>query len=268
MLKDNLIRTVIAATLIIVVAIFAGGPFSNPREQTPQNHTYASADRQKLPESFWEKTTNDPVAAFTGVLALFTIILACVSVTQIYFLTRADETGRRAADAAKKSADALERSERGILIENIQFQDIAVFAETICNITFEGYAGGEINVTFSLKNYGKTPVTIRNIQADIYLSEQPRIEKFWPHFPYKLKENTIAAGDACTPITLEKKIMVRRDARLKFIQNNIGIWFAGIFLFSDVFGQTTLRQFTWKYDTDARELKPHSGGEQRSGGIV
>jgi len=63
-------------------------------------------------KSFWERTTDDPVAAFTAALVLFTAVLAGVSMIQVRFLIRADETARIAATAAKRSADAVRSIER------------------------------------------------------------------------------------------------------------------------------------------------------------
>jgi hypothetical protein len=102
-LKDNLIRVIIVATLIIVAAIFAGSPYNETRNDRAKDGAYPAAYNEKPPKTFWEKTTNDPVATFTAVLALFTVVLAVVSIVQIYFLTRADLNARISAKASLRA---------------------------------------------------------------------------------------------------------------------------------------------------------------------
>lgn len=79
----------------------------HPNQQYRAQHDTNPAACQEVPhEGFWGKAEEDPVAAFTGILALFTILLVVVSSIQIGFLIRADKTGRLAAEAAKTSAVA------------------------------------------------------------------------------------------------------------------------------------------------------------------
>jgi hypothetical protein len=75
-LKDNLIRTIIIATLIIVAAIFASGPYSETGKSETEKHAYSAANSEKPPKTFWEKTTDDPVATFTAMLVVFSAVLA------------------------------------------------------------------------------------------------------------------------------------------------------------------------------------------------
>jgi hypothetical protein len=66
--------------------------------------TYSRPD-QKREETLWDKTTSDPIALYTFLLAIFTAGLAIASIFQGYFLIRADRTARLAADAAKEASD-------------------------------------------------------------------------------------------------------------------------------------------------------------------
>jgi len=71
-------------------------------------------------KTVWQRTTGDPVAFFTFVLAVFTAILSIVSIAQGYFLFRADNTARKAAEAASLTARNILRTNRPLCImENI-----------------------------------------------------------------------------------------------------------------------------------------------------
>ncbi len=83
-------------------------PSYGERTEEAEKGDHGKEDRK----SFWERTTDDPVAAFTAALVLFTAVLAGVSMIQVRFLIRADETARIAATAAKRSADAVRSIER------------------------------------------------------------------------------------------------------------------------------------------------------------
>jgi hypothetical protein len=78
----------------------------------PQSITsnYSSAGDSCIePAAFWQKTTCDPVAFFTLVLALFSALLVAVSSIQIHYLIRADTTARNAAIAAQREFVASHR---------------------------------------------------------------------------------------------------------------------------------------------------------------
>ena len=71
------------------------GGYQRAQEKSPNS---------KPEESFWHKTTDDPVAYFTLWLAVFTGGLAIASIWQGVFLIRADRTARIAADAAREAS--------------------------------------------------------------------------------------------------------------------------------------------------------------------
>lgn len=159
-LKDNLIRIIIVATLIIIAAIFASGQYGQPGENKPENYTYSSASGEKPPKSFWEKTVDDPVATFTAMLTVFTAVLAVVAIVQIYFLTKADNIARIAAEAAKASAiaatDQVSLSKEALITTERAF----VYCERVNSIwTADKITELVVKWTFQpiWKNSGKTP---------------------------------------------------------------------------------------------------------------
>lgn len=90
-----------------------------PRQHDPEKQSFQSEVQAKTEEInldlFLRKTIMDPVAAFTGVLAILTFCLVVISVFQGYMLIRADGTAGTAAYAAKESADTSKNSQRAFL---------------------------------------------------------------------------------------------------------------------------------------------------------
>jgi hypothetical protein len=111
-----MLRTAAQALVILIGAAFLVVWANNiPRPQAAQssyhqhsNETHESQCSEKTPETWGERLACDPVAGFTGLLALFTFVLGAVAIIQIDFLRRADITARLAAEAANKAATAAE----------------------------------------------------------------------------------------------------------------------------------------------------------------
>jgi hypothetical protein len=101
-LKNACIRLIALSSLALMAAVFMTGPDRQSGYGASQEQAKQGASASK-PPTFWERTESDPVAAFTGVLAVFTLALVVVSAVQIYFLTLADKNSRAAAQAAIES---------------------------------------------------------------------------------------------------------------------------------------------------------------------
>jgi hypothetical protein len=104
-------------TLLLVEGV---APTLHPPTQTQTagqrgDETTNKNGGKKPKESFWQRTTDDPVATFTAALTLFTAVLAGASSAQFYFLIKADKTTRIAADAATKAANAADLSARAAI---------------------------------------------------------------------------------------------------------------------------------------------------------
>jgi hypothetical protein len=164
-LENNCFLAIVIATLIITASLFTTSPNSEPRQAAAQEKTESTATEQKKPEStweFWTKTTTDPVAAYTGVLAVFTLALVCVSAIQIYFLIRSDKTARITAEAA--------------LASNNQTRDLFI-AETRPWLNLsdpEIHISDDMNeVYFTIKadNIGKTPAKLAEVRIKVMRSE-------------------------------------------------------------------------------------------------
>jgi hypothetical protein len=72
-------------------------------DQASKQNADQNISSNSIEKTIWKP--NDPVSAYTLVLAIFTGLLVAVSAIQIGFLIRADKITRRSADAAKAAAD-------------------------------------------------------------------------------------------------------------------------------------------------------------------
>ena len=253
-------KVIVLATLIIVVTFFASSPHGDAGKAEPQHQAYSSTSKEKPPKTFWEKTADDPVAAFTATLCLFTFVLAAVSVVQIYFLTKADETSRIAANAARTSADALTASERAHVIEVIQKGrvDHTPAIATADDGTQTRFVYHGVGFSYFLKNFGKTPATIIGFHMDVVI---------WPELPddgsallcsgnrlIKMDKYVLGSGDATNIKDFQKSIGVEFGSVRSKTHGDISI--IGYIKFSDVFGGVKTRHFMWIYDGALGEFRP------------
>jgi hypothetical protein len=153
-----------ALALLFGLSIY-GAAFSSPPTQdkpaidTTSRKPESDTPKERPTESFWERTTSDPLDLYTFLLAVFTAALVGVSTFQIYFLNRADKTARTAADAAKKSADSLRNIERAYV-----FIDYELLRERNEALKVDGISPyKQIELVF--KNLGRTPAIVSGINC-------------------------------------------------------------------------------------------------------
>jgi hypothetical protein len=98
----------VVASLFWIAVLGWQSSYSFPENEKQRCYEEAKKSGHKNEEckTFWERTTSDPVAFFTFTLTVVTLALGAISVRQFYYLRRADETARIAANAADLSARA------------------------------------------------------------------------------------------------------------------------------------------------------------------
>ncbi len=120
-------------------------------------------------ETLWQWLTKDAASFFTAVLALLTAVLAGVSVIQIVYLRRADDTARIAANAAQKSADILVSLERPWLVPKVVQTGFNEHIEMLANdLSFDPLIA-EIPLVFI--NEGKTTAFIKTLKVEHAIAE-------------------------------------------------------------------------------------------------
>ena len=134
----------------------------NPDQAAASDCSYCSAEaetaEEKPAEPLWQRTTADPVAFYTFVLACFTGALVIVSAVQIRFLIRADKTATKVANAA---LGALPRGSLFCRIETHNFLKWAL-----------GEMKGGLELALAVENHGSGPAIIEEAAYGIELAAE------------------------------------------------------------------------------------------------
>jgi hypothetical protein len=245
-----------------------GHVFSNPDSIPAQQQTATSTEFHDY-ESPWRRRIECEtnlgdwiVALFTGVLGVFTILLAFATIT--------------AANAAKAAAELvpdLERAYVFVELEQIQFGGYSK----------GGAGGGEFLQTFArirVTNYGKTPAILKEISAD--LVQKPEMIK--PEFTEEVLDAPLIligvadsvdvdasasfgrSGNDIRPPRAYKVITKSLPDELKggpqhkaFTAGESFMWVSGKVIYDDVFGQEHETNFWLRNVAEKPAMKPHGG---------
>jgi hypothetical protein len=216
-------------------------------------------------KTFWERTTSDPVAFFTLVLAFSTVGLWIATIflylagERQFRLTK--ESGERQAKeiatqldiareanrAAQKSADAAVAAERARLYVQITHNFDACTHDAFA---YENTPTVDANpVDFShipkanirFKNYGKTPAILVEVGTGIVYSEAA------PHPVWDVKavvdENIIEAGQITEPFAEVISGQMTLGMAKKVMAGVGHIWVFGYASYDDVFGGRQTHRF-------------------------
>jgi len=156
-------RVLEQAIWLVVFACFMAGFLATvwySSQQSPHaEHSYTAntnarsdASYAEKIEAVWKRTFEDPVAFYTLVLSIFTGSLAIISIVQIGFLIRAEETSRKTAQAAKDSADAARQEFISTHRPRIRIKHVF--------LTSEIWEKEEIEIKLIIVNIGDTPAHI------------------------------------------------------------------------------------------------------------
>lgn len=213
------------------------------------------ADYNK-PRSLWVPT--DSVGLYTLALSVFTALLVVVSASQGYFLLRADKTARIAANAAAHAAEAQIAIEGGRLIcqptTTTYWDQVGQWVSRYPNSPDMTLNNRAIGIQFVLKNYGKTPATLREINAVMFKSASPP-----PHIELTTNildlpnETVVAPGFATGGFIVPCRDHFATMADGIAIQSgDQHLWFHGRAVYDDVFGREGTHYFLYK-------LRPTAG---------
>ncbi|MCA3713969.1 hypothetical protein [Phenylobacterium sp.] len=165
---------------------------------------------------------------------------------------------RIASRQAKRSAD----SDNAALAETMKSSDFSrILSQPYLYVVIEGdncgsafsefnYLLGDelaLEVEFSIKNYGKTPGIIKNINADIYIKKntpyaRPIIENHIPH------EVVIGDGSKTEKFISRTTKGVSGEDIESIKSGDFTLQFAGFIEFYDIHGRLISTQFRWKYN--------------------
>jgi hypothetical protein len=254
------VQPVYVGILVAVIGLFGlAYSFVPPQsaDYCQAYHAAKSSPEKRVPD-FWETTWCDPISYFTFWITGFTGLLALVSFVQLRGLNNSNEAARRAADAAKLSAEALVSAERAHVFIEIVSQDIERRLNNWAASSDAGSLGDDAHlsgttrffVEYRFRNHGKTPAVLWAVADEIcHLSELPEEPRYFPrNLPVG---RVIAAGQASEPITCfyDPQISVR-EAR-SITAGNSAMWFMGHVIYNDVVtGAEHTEPFLWSYTGD------------------
>lgn len=161
--------------LFVKVVPTGNGGTDIPKKEVSENHKSENEVR----------IANATIALvwITGVLAFFTALLWLATVNLAKDAKRTSERqsaetekslsiSKQAAIAAKASADAALKSSMPVLFPSITGMDqLHPLTESNTAITHDA------NIFIQFDNYGKTPGIIRQVRADLYLTDRDRLPK-------------------------------------------------------------------------------------------
>jgi hypothetical protein len=180
-------------------------------------------------KTWLDKALEDPIAFFTAITAIGTIVLA-VSTIFLWIVTR------KVALAAKASAEALTTIERAQL-----FVEIAS-----AGFYSKDGKGDEIHAEVKLWNYGKTPAIVKMIRGYIVFADSPPTTLMdFPGADRQLPPGLGIASNVVFPLDVSKKwTEADREAVMRL---NTTAFCVGLVQYSDVMGMGHETAYCWQY---------------------
>ncbi len=194
-------------------------------------------------------------------IAIFAGVLILTSFVQGTLILQANRVATEAANAAKKTADFLQVTERAYVAEQIGdksdlFEKLVQFGDDAHSISSVAQPDAVLSVPLRFTNYGKTPAMLKCWAAD--LSIQGAIRKFDGE-PKLISIRILAPGEQTADHSPSVLGQFPRSAEQseKLIDGSLQQWVSGYVEFEDIFGRNTKREFGWRYNHPTARFVPH-----------
>jgi hypothetical protein len=222
-----------------------------PSPKTAAETTQDAEDREeKAKADLW-------IIRWTGAVAVFTLVLAGISGWQGIQL--------------KRSVDLLAQSERAQMFIVIHSEHLRMLTDTAERYVESPDMGESVlysdvaDVSYSFKNYGKTPAIVREISGRLVYGKRPPDEPTFVPTDQVLQEHMIASGEATAVISplddvrphrckMDEELTVPEVAAIVRAQSYI--WFCGRILYDDIFGRKHEHRFLWRFG-GAHNFRPN-----------
>ncbi len=193
--------------------------------------------------------------------AIFAGVLILTSLVQSSLILQANRVANEAANAAKKTADFLQVTERAYVAEQIGaksdlLEKLLQFGDYGHSVSSVARPDVTLSVPVRFTNYGKTPATLKYWAAD--LSIQGTIRKFDGE-PKLIPIRILAPGEQTadhSPSVLGRFRPTAEQSE-KLADGSLQLWVSGYVEFEDIFGRSTKREFAWRYDQRMTRFLPH-----------
>lgn len=215
-----------AATLAILVAIFGVSAVVAVNYFEPQQEQAEQAANNHRKIDTLNVLASERVAYYTKVLAIFTGTLAAFGVLQIWFLTRADNTAREAADATKRSVDTMNNTARKQLRAYVGLAS--------AQVRFDSENPEDCFIEVRIKNYGQTPALAVISKWGEHVREWPLGSELpdIPDIPYS--NSPLPPGRESIQRVPISMLNAWEVSELK--AGRAGVYFWGLTTYSDIYG--------------------------------
>jgi hypothetical protein len=197
----------------------------------------------RLVAFLWEHTNPSAVTAVAAILiAVFT-----------WSLWRANErmwsVTSAAADAARRSADALVVAEQAQLLAVFGASNIA---HVLTELGAREPSGDEapkerVFVQYVLKNYGRTPAVLKEISHELqHWRSLPEELKYFP-IPAMPKEVAVVAGASSESLQCTLSVPLTVEAATSIRRSDSYLWFYGRVVYEDAFAREREHRFLYRY---------------------
>jgi hypothetical protein len=150
----------VLAAVLLAIAALAAIESSQSQQESDANRSAEAATIGKItpPETFWERTTRDPVAFYTLVLTIFTGVLAAGTFA-LWHVT--DKTLRHAEESGERQLRAY------VWLDATEIRDVGV--------------GSKPYVKIQMRNAGQTPAHDVTLNSAIGMETYPLpLDRPWP----------------------------------------------------------------------------------------
>jgi hypothetical protein len=206
----------------------------------------------------WEHADPNAATAFAVLfIAVFTLMLWRSS-ERLWGVTNA------AADAARRSADALVAAERAQLLSIVEVSNIPHILSELGRSERSESTGAATSekpvVQYAFKNYGKTPAILKDISHDLrHWKEPPEVLRYAP-LSTPPKERAVMAGGSTEPLQCLLVVPLSAEAAASIRAGDSFFWLYGRVLYDDAFGKEREHRFLYRYRT-GYGFQPYYHGE-------
>jgi len=184
-----------------------------------------------------------------GVTAVAAIVIALFTWTLWRSSEKMWSVANAAANAAKRSADALVAAEQSQLLAICEITNIT----HILGERHDAPGSGEVPtgeralVQYVLKNYGKTPAVLKEISHDLQHWSNPPDELRYLPIRTMPKERAVVAGGSSEPLQCILVAPLTDAAAATIRTGDSFLWLYGRVVYDDAFGREREHRFLYRY---------------------